>query len=128
MLRLYIVQYYMEGDYYELRTKQPSAADSQPPQAFQPQEHEGAEDDGDGNLTGNNGATVLAQLESRARVKCLTKGHPGKNCYYSQCPGSKQCKVNARGNCVFKYTQKKRPFACSQCLCYRSSIRGAMAM
>ncbi|RFN52999.1 hypothetical protein FIE12Z_2770 [Fusarium flagelliforme] len=98
---------------------------STPPQAFHPQDdkaEEEAEDDDEEGLTGNDGATVLAQLESRARVKCLTKGRPGKNCYYSQCPGSKQCKVNARGNCVFKLSQKKRPFGCSQCLCYRSSI------
>jgi hypothetical protein len=101
----------------------PSAADAQPPQVFQPQEGEEAEDDDDDEgLTGNDGATVLAQLESRARVKCLTRGRPGKNCYHSQCPGSKQCKVNARGNCVFKFSQNKRPFGCSQCLCYRSSI------
>ncbi|QPC72014.1 hypothetical protein HYE68_002766 [Fusarium pseudograminearum] len=102
---------------------QPNAADAQPPQAIQPQDVEEEEnDDEEDDLTGNDGAAVLAQLESRARVKCLTRGRPGKNCYHSQCPGNKQCKVNARGNCVFKLSQKKRPFGCSQCLCYRSSL------
>ncbi|RBR26188.1 uncharacterized protein FIESC28_00971 [Fusarium coffeatum] len=99
-----------------------SCADVQPLQAFQPQDDDAEYDDDDEGLTGNYGVTLLAQLEYRARVKCLTKGRPGKNCYYSQCPGSKQCKVNVRGNCMFKYTQKKRPFGCSLCLCYRSSM------
>ncbi|KAJ4011769.1 hypothetical protein NW752_004170 [Fusarium irregulare] len=98
----------------------PNAADAQPLPVAQNQDED--EDDDDEGLTGNDGAAVLAQLESRARVKCLTRGRPGKNCYHSQCPGNKQCKVNARGNCVFKLSQKKRPFGCSQCLCYRSSI------
>ncbi|KAL6915176.1 hypothetical protein ACHAPO_011401 [Fusarium lateritium] len=99
-----------------------NGSEAQPPQLFQREDDE-EEDDDEAGLTGNDGAAVLAELDSRApRVKCLTRGRPKKNCYHSQCPGNKQCKVNAKGNCVFKYTQKKRPFGCSQCLCYRSSI------
>ncbi|RGP67469.1 hypothetical protein FLONG3_8490 [Fusarium longipes] len=103
---------------------QPDGSEAQPPQLFEAdvEENEDDEDEDDAGLTGNDGASVLAELDSRAaRVKCYTKSRPKKNCYYSQCPGNKQCKVNANGNCVFKYTQKKRPFGCSQCLCYRAS-------
>ncbi|RGP63963.1 hypothetical protein FSPOR_8291 [Fusarium sporotrichioides] len=101
---------------------QPNGSEVQPPQIFQPEEEEEDDEDEDG-LTGNDGAAVLTELDSRAaRVKCYTRSRPKKNCYHSQCPGNKQCKVNAKGNCVFKYSQKKRPFGCSQCLCYRASI------
>ncbi|KAF5228039.1 hypothetical protein FAUST_11360 [Fusarium austroamericanum] len=100
----------------------PSAADAKLPQDIQPQDVAEDNDDEEDDLTGNDGAAVLAQLESRARIKCLTRGRPGKRCYHSQCAGNKQCKVNALGNCVFKLSQKKRPLGCSQCLCYRSSL------
>lgn len=79
------------------------------------------EDDDDQDLTGNDGAAVLEQLDARARTKCYTRSRPAKRCSHSDCPGNKQCKVNARGNCVFKLPQRKRPFGCSQCLCYRAS-------
>ncbi|KAF4446660.1 hypothetical protein F53441_9701 [Fusarium austroafricanum] len=88
--------------------------------AYKREELEDDVEDEDEDVSENDDTDVLSKLDARA-TKCYTRGRPGKNCYHSQCPGNKQCKVNARGNCVFRYSQKKRPFGCSQCLCYKAS-------
>ncbi|KAG8670646.1 hypothetical protein FPOAC2_10024 [Fusarium poae] len=103
-----------------IEVAQPDSSEAQPPQLVQRENDDEEDDDAEAGFAGNDGTAVLAELDSRA-VKCYTRSRPKKNCYQSQCPGNKQCKVNASGNCVFRYTQSKRPFGCSQCLCYKAS-------
>lgn len=65
---------------------------------------------------------VLSELQGRAAAAgCYVTSKKGKDCHASQCPASEQCKVNDKGNCVYKNKKKDRPFGCEQCSCKKAS-------
>jgi hypothetical protein len=75
-----------------------------------------AEIDGENDLDARE---VLEILNNRA-IKCGITSKPGRDCQYSACPPSEQCKVSAAGNCVYKNTT--RPAGCDACKCYKTSM------
>ncbi|CEJ87950.1 hypothetical protein VHEMI04564 [[Torrubiella] hemipterigena] len=81
------------------------------------EEEEGAE--------GDSAALALDQLTNGAAARrCYVRSRYPERwrcCHPSQCPPKYQCTVNHRGNCVFKYPKRKRPFGCDQCWCRNSS-------
>lgn len=65
---------------------------------------------------------ALEELQGRAAaVECYVTSKKGKDCHANECPANEQCKVNDKGNCVWKNKKKDRPFGCEQCSCKKHS-------